>query len=118
MYNPPTPKDLFSIPCTSGTMGVSKGAMITHKNIVSMLASISTNTSIISVLKPTFFQSVPRVINKVAAMLRSYSVDSPGIVGTDVTNILRVTFSVSFQEGYGQTKSMGLGCATMYNDIL
>ena len=33
------------------------------------------------VLKPTRFPSVPRIFNRVAAIFKSYSVDSTGIVG-------------------------------------
>ncbi|RIA86944.1 hypothetical protein C1645_828502 [Glomus cerebriforme] len=212
-YNPPTPNDLFTIPYTSGTTGIPKGVVITHKNMVAVVASIALATPITSddvfisylplahifgmdielgflfvgcsigyyrgdifgifddmkVLKPTVFPSVPRIFNRVAAILKSYSVDSTGIIGTlarkaindklenlektgsvthpiwdrlflnkfkaffggrikyfstggaplakDVMDFLKVVFSVSFQEGYGQSEVTGLGCATMFGDV-
>ena len=122
----------------------------------------------IKALKPTIFPSVPRLFNKISATLRTYSVDSKGIIGViarkaikgklkklektgsvthpiwdrlllnkykaffggrvkyfstggaplakDVMDFLRVIFSVSFQEGYGQTENTGLGAATIYGD--
>ncbi|GBC09115.1 hypothetical protein RclHR1_08610002 [Rhizophagus clarus] len=124
-YNPPTPDDLFVIPYTSGTTGAPKGVMVSHKNMVAVIASITavsptlpgdvfisylplahvfginieitsafTGCAIgyyrgdifgifddIKVLKPTSFQSVPRIFNRVAALLKSHSIESTGIVG-------------------------------------
>ncbi|CAB5185981.1 unnamed protein product [Rhizophagus irregularis] len=120
------------------------------------------------VLKPNVFPSVPRIFNRVAAILKSHTIESTGIIGAlsrkaikdktenfektgsvthpiwdrillnkfrdffggrvkyfstggaplakDVMDFLRVAFSVTFQEGYGQTETTGLGCATMFGD--
>jgi long-chain acyl-CoA synthetase len=38
-HNPPSPKDLASICYTSGTTGVPKGVMLTHRNFIAAISS-------------------------------------------------------------------------------
>ncbi|XP_056149480.1 long-chain-fatty-acid--CoA ligase 1-like isoform X5 [Lampris incognitus] len=69
---PPRPEDMAVICFTSGTTGNPKGAMLTHRNIVSNCSAIVCLTEgdirllmdDLTTLKPTVFPVVPRLLNR------------------------------------------------------
>ncbi|KAG0375532.1 hypothetical protein BGX24_008973 [Mortierella sp. AD032] len=122
---PPQTDEVASLCYTSGTTGVPKGAMLTHRNFIAAVGTnregmVTDNTdTVISYLplahimgrvvdtnaaysgckigyfrgdllllmddivelKPTFFPTVPRLLNRIYAKVVASTVDAPGLVG-------------------------------------
>lgn len=125
--NPPSADDIYAINFTSGTTGLPKGAILTHKSVLGAVAgircltkdylpdhgklfsflplahiferaglhyfiskafvvdfphgSVLTLMEDIAISKPTAMNLVPRVLNRLAGVLKSQTIEAPGLVG-------------------------------------
>ncbi|KAF9902598.1 hypothetical protein BX616_001880 [Lobosporangium transversale] len=124
-HTPASPSDIYTICYTSGTTGLPKGAIMTHANMVAVIASADIITPLESSdilisylplphifgrlveiftfssggrigystgdqatllddfahLKPTFFPTIPRLLNRVYAKVYAATVGAPGLAG-------------------------------------
>lgn len=124
---PPSADDIYAINFTSGTTGLPKGAILTHKSVLAAVAGLRCLTGNnlpdhskvlsflplahiferaalqyfiskafiidfphggvltlmedISISRPTAMNLVPRVLNRLAGVLKSQTIEAPGLIG-------------------------------------
>ncbi|XP_073498748.1 long-chain-fatty-acid--CoA ligase 1 isoform X4 [Phyllobates terribilis] len=115
---PPKPEDLAVVCFTSGTTGNPKGAMLTHKNIVSNSAAflkvteslLALNASDIHISYLPLAHMFERLVQDSLGGRVRLMITGAAPVSPTVLTFLRAALGCQFYEGYGQTECTA-GCS-------
>lgn len=87
-HNRPEPDNIYTICFTSGTTGMPKGALVTHKSLVSMVASIKyTGIELLPSDSALSYLPLSHMMERVVVMGLSYFGGRIGFFSGDITQI-------------------------------